>query len=206
MTDLPARGDARARSRPRRRGRHAPGMTRARAGARSIRRTPPSEAALSSRATAPALSSGSLPLPHLGDCTHDGQPVSHGHELDHLEGGRQVAVGAGVAELGDAGAAGVAVVDRRSSGRPVSACSGVDTPPTSHRSQMVNSGSRPMAACSTACSVPGTAGGPDAGVGQQVRGSTVYQNARVVSSPGGRNSSSVPSSSPREACRSAGSR
>ena len=23
----------------------------------------------------PALSSGSLPLPHLGDCTHDGQPV-----------------------------------------------------------------------------------------------------------------------------------
>src|SRR5690349_7409809 len=28
-------------------------------------------------ATAPALSSGSLPLPHFGDCTHDGQPDSH---------------------------------------------------------------------------------------------------------------------------------
>ena len=28
-----------------------------------------------SRRSAPRLSSGSLPLPHLGDCTHDGQPV-----------------------------------------------------------------------------------------------------------------------------------
>ena len=28
----------------------------------------------------PALSSGLLPLPHLGDCTHDGQPASHRHE------------------------------------------------------------------------------------------------------------------------------
>ena len=33
----------------------------------------------SSRRTAPALSSGSLPLPHLGDCTHDGQPSGHSH-------------------------------------------------------------------------------------------------------------------------------
>jgi secretion/DNA translocation related TadE-like protein len=31
----------------------------------------------SSTRTAPALSSGSLPLPHLGDCTHDGHPLSH---------------------------------------------------------------------------------------------------------------------------------
>jgi hypothetical protein len=29
--------------------------------------------------TAPALSSGSLPLPHFGDCTHDGQPCWHSH-------------------------------------------------------------------------------------------------------------------------------
>lgn len=28
----------------------------------------------SSRTAAPALSSGALPLPHLGDCTHEGQP------------------------------------------------------------------------------------------------------------------------------------
>ena len=31
----------------------------------------------SSSWTAPALSSGSLPLPHLGDWTHDGQPSVH---------------------------------------------------------------------------------------------------------------------------------
>jgi secretion/DNA translocation related TadE-like protein len=31
----------------------------------------------SSSCTAPALSSGSLPLPHFGDCTHDGQPSGH---------------------------------------------------------------------------------------------------------------------------------
>ena len=30
-------------------------------------------------ATAPAFDSGSLRLPHFGDCTHDGQPLSHGH-------------------------------------------------------------------------------------------------------------------------------
>lgn len=42
----------------------------------------PSAAASSSRTasstrTAPALSSGSLPLPHFGDWTHEGQPLSH---------------------------------------------------------------------------------------------------------------------------------
>jgi secretion/DNA translocation related TadE-like protein len=31
----------------------------------------------SSSWTAPALSRGSLPLPHLGECTHDGQPSEH---------------------------------------------------------------------------------------------------------------------------------
>ena len=31
--------------------------------------------------TQPALSSGSLRLPHFGDCTQDGQPDSHGHSL-----------------------------------------------------------------------------------------------------------------------------
>ena len=33
---------------------------------------------VSSNRTAPVLSSGSLKLPHLGDWTHDGHPVSHG--------------------------------------------------------------------------------------------------------------------------------
>ncbi len=34
----------------------------------------------SSSRIAPALSRGSLPLPHLGDCTHDGQPSAHSHD------------------------------------------------------------------------------------------------------------------------------
>jgi len=29
----------------------------------------------------PSFDNGSLRLPHLGDCTHDGQPFSHGHSL-----------------------------------------------------------------------------------------------------------------------------
>jgi secretion/DNA translocation related TadE-like protein len=33
----------------------------------------------SSTVIAPALSSGSLPLPHLGDCTQEGQPAGHSH-------------------------------------------------------------------------------------------------------------------------------
>ena len=34
----------------------------------------------SSSRTAPALSSGWFPLPHFGDCTHDGHPDSHEHD------------------------------------------------------------------------------------------------------------------------------
>ena len=30
---------------------------------------------------APSFDSGSLRLPHFGDCTHDGQPLSHGHSV-----------------------------------------------------------------------------------------------------------------------------
>lgn len=40
-------------------------------------RLPSAASTRSSRTTAPALSSGSLPLPHLGDCTHDGHPAGH---------------------------------------------------------------------------------------------------------------------------------
>lgn len=35
---------------------------------------------VSSNLIAPALSSGSLPLPHFGDWTHDGQPLSQPHD------------------------------------------------------------------------------------------------------------------------------
>ena len=68
----------------------------------------------------------------------------------------------------------------RSSGRPVSAWNGVDTPPTSQRSQIVNSGRMPMPACSTACSVPGHLLGAETGPGERRCSSTVYQNARVT--------------------------
>ena len=67
----PARGDRVAQAAegdPR-----APG--RARAPARRLAR----RASAPSARGAPALASGSLRLPHLGDCTHDGQPDSHGH-------------------------------------------------------------------------------------------------------------------------------
>ncbi|BBU20640.1 Uncharacterised protein [Mycobacterium xenopi] len=48
---------------------------------RGVGRHPSVNAASTNRntATAPALSSGWLPLPHFGDCTHDGQPVGHSH-------------------------------------------------------------------------------------------------------------------------------
>lgn len=38
------------------------------------------ESSVSSNLIAPPLSSGSLPLPHFGDWTHEGQPLSQPHE------------------------------------------------------------------------------------------------------------------------------
>src|SRR5690606_5892341 len=39
--------------------------------------SPSASSTTSSTAIAPDLSSGALPLPHLGDCTQDGQPARH---------------------------------------------------------------------------------------------------------------------------------
>ena len=44
----------------------------------------------------------------------------------------------------------------------MSSCSAVETPPMSHRSQVANSGSSPIDACSAACAAPGTSRGVDA--------------------------------------------
>ncbi len=73
----------------------------------------------------------------------------------------------GERELGDSGAAGIAVVDedRRLSGVGWIA---IDTPPTSHRSQIANSGSRPISACSAACTAPMIATRFDPGVDQDL--------------------------------------
>src|SRR3954467_1020318 len=93
----------------------------------------------SSQVIAPALSSGSLPLPHLGDCTHDGQPIGHPQAL----------IAAPVADSPARNA------ERPPSpkpappgwpsctntvGIPVSGCTAVDTPPMSHLSHVANSG------------------------------------------------------------------
>ena len=80
-------------------------------------------------------------------------------------------------------------------GAPVSSSQGVDTPPTSQRSQIVNSGRMPMAACSTACSVPGSSRGPMAAAAS-TSVPIVHQIARVTSRPGGSCRSSTASTSP----------
>ena len=93
------------------------------------------------QATAPALSSGSLPLPHFGDCTHDGQP-------SRTRRTRSLRVASATrrsrpAALGEPGAARVPVVARRRSGAPVSGCSAVETPPMSQRSHVANKRQQP---------------------------------------------------------------
>ena len=72
----------------------------------------------SSSATAPALSRGSLPLPHLGDWTHEGQPVAQPQPPRASRVARQPVAERLVRPLGEAGASRVAVVDhdRRQAG------------------------------------------------------------------------------------------
>ncbi len=75
-------------------------------------------------------------------------------------------------------------------GSPVCGWIAIDTPPTSQRSQIANSGSRPMSACSAACTAPITlAGSTPASL--SASSGTVYQHARVVSSRGGKSSGTV---------------
>ena len=111
-------------------------------------------------------------------------------------GRRQVAAAGLVPELGDPGAARIAVVDhdgRRSRGRPGA---GVDTPPTSQRSQMVNSGSMPIAACSAACSAPGHAAGATPARASRPRAPRTRTPACTASN-GGRSSAVVAEASRR---------
>ena len=64
-----------------------------------------------SRSTAADLSRWSLPLPHLGDCTHDGQPSWQPHVTTLSSVARQVAIGRLEAELGHPGPTRHGVVD-----------------------------------------------------------------------------------------------
>ena len=61
--------------------------------------------------TAPALSSGSLPLPHFGDCTHDGQPSRALARLDRRRRRLPPRRDLPEAAVGESRAAGIAVVD-----------------------------------------------------------------------------------------------
>ena len=60
---------------------------------------------------APPLSRYSFQLPHLGDCTHEGQPSSHAAGRYEIEGGAHVLLGGLERELGDPGPARITVVD-----------------------------------------------------------------------------------------------
>ena len=57
------------------------GLRPDRPAARSSRPGPPRRSIAAISDAQPSLVSGSLRLPHFGDCTHDGQPDSHGHSL-----------------------------------------------------------------------------------------------------------------------------
>ena len=112
---------------------------------------PPSIRPISS--TQPAFASGSLRLPHFGDCTHYGQPFSHGHSRHEPVGVADERLELVVAPAGDADPAGVAVVDedRRAAGlRVVVRRQAADVPAVAHREQRQDGD----LACSAACRAP----------------------------------------------------
>ena len=101
------------------------------------------------------MSSGLLRLPHLGDCTQEGQPSSHSH----------AAIAPAVASTqrracAKPRSANPAPPGRPSytntAGEPVSGCRTMDTPPMSQRSLEATSGIMPIMACSAACRAPGS--------------------------------------------------
>jgi len=109
----------------------------------------PAESSTSSSLTAPALSSGWFPLPHFGDCTQEGQPASQRQEAIVS----RVAVSHALAWWNPCSAnpapPGWPSYTKTVS-CPVSGWRAVETPPMSHRSQVANSGSSPIEACSAA--------------------------------------------------------
>ena len=154
----------------------------------------PARSTVSNRA-APALSSGSFPLPHLGDCTHDGQPDGHSHVSSTLERGGE--------PLGGPLEAPLARTPRRRGARRrrtrwPARCPGGPRwrpRPTSHRSQVATRGRSPMAACSAACTAPGTSTAA-ARAAASCPSVTVHQTAVVRSVRAGRSRGSSPSTSP----------
>jgi hypothetical protein len=70
---------------------------------------------------------------------------------------------------------------------PVSGWNGVDSPPTSHLSHVATRGSSPMAACSAAWAVPGSAAAVIRAWSNRRRG-RIHQSALVTRVCGGRSS------------------
>ena len=98
----------------------------------------------------------------------------------------------GVPALGEPGPAGVAVVHEHGQPSGVGVHAAVDTPPMSQRSQVANSGSSPIDACSAACSGAGHVRRGQPGRAPAPASSTVHQTARVRRCRGGRSSGSSP--------------
>ena len=123
-----------------------------------------------------------------------GSPLSHSQAAIASPGGRAARPERRVAPLGEAGAAGVAVVDEDRE-RPVSGCRAVDTPPMSQRSQVANSGSSPIEACSAACAAPGKSRRRRR-PGEQRPASTASPHRPGAQRRAGRSSGVSPSTSP----------
>ena len=130
------------------------------------------------------MDSGSLRLPHFGDCTHDGQPLSHGHSLTSRWASSTSALERLEAAAGDADAAGVAVVDedRRHAGLRVEVGrEPADVPAVAHRQQRQHGDLRVLGGVQRAEQL--AIGRPVASVG----GSS-YQSAWVANEVCGRSS------------------
>ena len=141
-----------------------------------------------SNARAARLSRYSFQLPHFGDCTHDGQPSSHGHAAMRSSVARDVARGRLERELGDARAAGIAVVDedRRLAGLRVQRHRhAADVPAVADREQRQHADQAVLGRVHRA-DRPRTASMPAA---SSTSGGTVYQHARVTSARSGRSRS-----------------
>ena len=152
----------------------------------------------SSSDTAPALSNGSFPLPHLGDCTHEGHPSEQGQPATVSS----VASSHRRAEVKPRSAmpappsypSYTKIVQD-----PVSGWYAVETPPTSQRSHVATSGNNPIAACSAAWAAPGTSDGRiDA---RSITACEIpHHAARVSSSTGGSSSGTTSRTSPVATC------
>src|SRR5579864_3882875 len=153
----------------------------------------------SRRRTAPCLDSGWLPFPHFGDWTQDGQPTSQSQaEMACLVAPSQSRAAWKPRSANPAPPSYPSYTKTVS--LPVAGCRSADTPPMSHRSQVANSGRRPIEACSAACAAPPRSTPAPASLARTVS-ATVHQIALVSRLRGGRSRGVSPSGAPVSARR-----